>query len=335
MSRDSLKLYCVIPTFRASSTIVGVVKDALRFADAVIVVDDACPEDSHVFVTGELGSHNAVHVLRHERNGGVGAATKTGIAFAIEHGADIVVKLDADGQMDAAFIPSIRRLFTDDPALACAKGNRFFDARVLQLMPGVRLLGNALLSLMTKFGSGYWNLTDPTNGYLAFSVNALRYLPWRSFANSYFFEISVLCELGLRRLRIAELEMPTIYTPAPSSLSISRVLFEFPPRLWRMFLRRIAIQYFVFDLNIGSLCGIFGALLMLFGIAFGIYEWILGFATGVPRAAGIVMLAALPFLVGFQLLITAVLYDVQLSRRTEHHLLASYETLAESSVVPD
>lgn len=323
-------LFCIIPAYRASGTIAAVVRDALRYADAIIVVDDACPENSHATIAAEFGTAERVHVLRHERNGGVGAAMKTGIAFALEQGAEVVVKVDADGQMDAAFIPTIRQLFTNDPYLACVKGNRFFDARVLQLMPGLRLVGNAILSLMAKFASGYWNLTDPTNGYLALSVNALRYLQWRNFADSYFFEISVLCELGFRRLPIAELEMPTIYTVAPSSLSISRVLFEFPPRLWKMFLRRIVIQYFVFDLNVGSLCGLFGTLMMLFGIVFGVYEWILGFITGVPRAAGIVMLAALPFLVGFQLLITAMLYDVQLSRRTEHRLLAPDEAKGKS-----
>lgn len=329
MNSDRTRIFCIIPAYRAANTVCDVVRGALAYADEVLVVDDSCPENSYLAVGVEFNKNALVHVVKRPRNGGVGAAVKTGIAFAIEHGADIVVKLDADGQMDPSFIQNIRAIFSKTPDLVCAKGNRFFDAAVLRQMPGARLFGNALLSLMTKLASGYWNLTDPTNGYLALNVKLLRSLPWQDLADSYFFEISLLCELGLRKLQVAELEMPTIYTQAPSSLSITRVLFEFPPKLIRYFLRRIAIQYFVFDLNLGSLCALFGALLMLFGLFFGLYEWILGFATGVPRPAGIVMLAALPFLTGFQLLLTAVLYDVQLSPKTTHHLLLAMEmTLA-------
>ncbi len=120
-------------------------------------------------------------------------------------------------------------------------------------MPRRRLFGNAVLSILAKFASGYWNVIDPTNGYIAFNAALLALLPWQSFADSYFFEISVLCELGLKRLPILELEMPTIYTGARSSLSIPAVLGEFPPKLFRLMLRRIMLQYFIFDVNLGSI----------------------------------------------------------------------------------
>jgi dolichol-phosphate mannosyltransferase len=316
-----MSLFCVIPAYRAGGTVVGVVAQALEYADAVIVVDDACPERSADAVEAAFGGDERVTVARRERNGGVGAAMKTGIGIALEKGAEAIVKIDADGQMDAAFISIIRSLFEEDRSLVLVKGNRFFDASVLEKMPKTRLFGNAVLSLLAKFASGYWNVIDPTNGYLAFNASFLRMLPWQSFADSYFFEISVLCELGLKRLSIIELEMPTIYTSAPSSLSLPRVALSFPFRLLHLTLRRILVQYFVFDVNLGSMYLLLGTLLMLGGGIFGVYQWVDSFVTDVPRSTGTVMLAALPFLMGFQLVLNALMFDVQFAQKTSHELL--------------
>ncbi len=312
----------MIPAYRARGTVAAVVADALEYAQVVVVVDDGCPEGSGDAVQATYPGSERVRVLRHDRNRGVGAAMKTGIGYAIEHGADAIVKIDADGQMSCSYIPLIAELFANDPQLVCIKGNRFFDSTVLKVMPRRRLLGNALLSLTAKLASGYWNVIDPTNGYLAFNAELLQLLPWQSFADSYFFEVSVLCELGLQRLPLLELEMPTIYTTAPSSLSIPRVALEFPPKLLRMTLRRIMLQYFVFDINLATVYLVAGALLTAFGAIFGGYEWFLSNATGIARPLGTVMLAALPFLMGFQLLLAATMYDVQFAQKTRHELLA-------------
>jgi dolichol-phosphate mannosyltransferase len=320
--QKAAQLYCIIPAYRAGETIAAVVSGALNYVDAVVVVDDACPEHSGEIARRHFGETGRVHVIVREKNGGVGAAMKTGLAYAIERGADVAVKIDADGQMDVTFIPLIQEAFAGDPSLVCVKGNRFFDAGVLSLMPKRRLFGNAVLSLLVKCSSGYWNIIDPTNGYVALNLNVLKYLPWQSFANSYFFEISLLCELGLRRLPIREIAMPTIYTSAPSSLSIGRVVLEFPPKMLSLFLRRIGIQYFTVDINLGTLYLIAGALLLLFGVIFGSYEWITSIATQIPRATGTVMLAVVPIMMGFQLLLNALMHDVAFSKRTVPELVA-------------
>jgi dolichol-phosphate mannosyltransferase len=314
-------IYAVIPAFRARTTVCDVVRGALRYVDGVIVVDDACPDRSGEAVNHIFRGHPSVHVLVRTRNGGVGAAMKAGIEKALEFGADIVVKLDADGQMDPSYIPSVAELFEADPNLALVKGNRFFDPRVLRTMPAIRFLGNSFLSLFTKFASGYWNILDPTNGYLAFNGRLLPAVNWRAFADCYFFEISVLCEFGLKRATIAEIEMDTIYVKASSSLSISRTLIAFPPKLLRLFLRRALLQYFIFDINLASLYVLLGSALCGFGIGFGIFEWAQTVATGTARTTGTVMLAVLPFLMGFQLLLNALFYDVQFAARCTRELL--------------
>ncbi len=322
-ARNGPRLFCIIPVYRGKETVAAVVARALPYADTVVVVDDACPQHSGDAVRDRYRGNDAVHVIQRESNGGVGAAMKTGISYALEQGADIIVKIDADGQMDPAFIPVIRRIFSEDRSLVCIKGNRFFDPGVLHLMPKWRLFGNAVLSLLLKCASGYWNILDPTNGYLAFNAGLLRVLPWEFFADSYFFEASVLCELGLKRLPILEVEMPTIYTGVQSSLSIRQVIREFPGRLARLIFRRILIQYFIFDVNLGTLYLLAGSLLLLFGGVFGGYEWLISLTTNVARTTGTVMLAVLPFLMGFQLILNALMFDVQFAQRTNRELLVN------------
>jgi dolichol-phosphate mannosyltransferase len=313
---------CIIPAYRARATVCDVVRAALRYANIVIVVDDSCPDGSGGAVAQAYRGHPSVIVVKRERNGGVGAAMKTGIERAMELRPDVIVKIDADGQMDPSYIPSIVELFENDPNLAYVKGNRFFDSRVLHKMPWLRLFGNSCLSLLAKFASGYWNIIDPTNGYLAFNGRLLPAINWQNFADCYFFEISVLCELGLKRATIAEMEMDTIYGQELSSLSISRTLFGFPPKLTWLFLRRTLLQYFIFDINLGSLYIVLGLGLGTFGAGFAVFEWVQSILTGIPRTTGTVMLGVLPFLMGFQLLLNALLHDVQFSARSSREVLA-------------
>lgn len=317
------RLTTVIPAFRASATVARVVSLCLQYSDQVIVVDDACPESSGDLVQRSFASDDRVAVVHRSQNGGVGAATKSGIARALADGAEIIVKIDADGQMDPRYIETIRDVFEHDPSLVCVKGNRFFQSEVLSRMPKMRLIGNGALSFLVKGASGYWNAIDPTNGYIAFNAELLKVLPWESFDDSYFFEISILCELGLRRLPILELEMPTIYTEAPSSLSIRRVIRQFPLKIAAKTLRRLFLQYFILDINLGTVYALVGGLLVLFSIVFGSYEWIDGAVTHTAKPVGTVMLAALPFMMGFQLLLNALMYDVQFCQKTHHELLVT------------
>jgi len=74
--------------------------------------------------------------------------------------------------------------------------------------------------------------------------------------------------------------------------------------------RRVALEYFLLDFRPGTVFGLMGALLALFGAIFGGYHWYRGEVTGVSTLPGTVMVAAVPFIVGVQLLLQAVLLDM-------------------------
>ena len=309
---DDPRVVAVIPTYRASKTIRRVVERALEVADTVVVVDDGCPEASYRM----LDPHARVRIVHHERNRGVGAATKDGIATALDWGAEYIVKIDADDQMDTSYVPDMIEILDRHPDVDLVKGNRFAALTSVRKMPFARLIGNSGLTFLVKFSSGYWTLVDPTNGFIAVRADAIRQTDLAGLADRYFFEIDLLCAFGLRRRIIAELEMPAIYAGEGSSLSVTHALAAFPGRLLSRFLRRFLLNYLVFEINVASFCVMLGLPMLIAGITFGGIEWWHSIATGVPRTTGIVILALLLFMLGFQLTLQALLYDVQFSPRT-------------------
>jgi hypothetical protein len=149
-------------------------------------------------------------------------------------------------------------------------------------------------------------------------ASSLRRVRFASLSNRYYFEISLLAALAMRRLEIAEMEMPAIYGPHPSSLNVWKVAVEFPGRLFATFVKRLLWQYIISDMNVGSVMLVLGSILMAISVGFGSAAWIETIHSGVARTPGTVMLAFLPFITGFQLILNALIYDVQFSPKVHN-----------------
>lgn len=303
------RIAIVVPCYRVSGAIVGVVRSALAHADAVFCVDDACPEHSGERIQQEIDDAR-VQVLFNESNLGVGGAVKAGYRSALAAGYRVIVKLDGDGQMDAAMIPLLVQPILDGESDYC-KGNRFYDLAYLKSMPVLRLFGNSLLSLLTKVSSGYWQTMDPTNGFTAIGSEALVTLPLDRVSNGYFFESDMLFRLNVSRAVVTDVPMRARYGGEQSSLRITRVIGPFLLGNTRNLFKRIFYNYFLRDFNVGSLQLILGLILLGFGATTGIAAWNQSIDTGIPATAGTVMLSGLPVIVGFQLLLSFLHYDIQ------------------------
>lgn len=305
----------LIPSYRVEETIGAVLVGLPRFVKHVIVVDDASPDGTSAVVEKFAAKDRRILLLRHEQNQGVGGAMRTGFLKALELGAQIVVKVDGDGQMDLTHLADMIIPLIEGRA-DYVKGNRFRDFQALRQMPLVRRIGNMGLGFLTKAATGYWNLFDPTNGFVAIRADVLAQLPMHRIDRTFFFETSMLANLYMIGAVVRDVPMPARYRGESSNLSIRRTLFEFPLKLVKTFLRRIAVKYMIYDFSMASVYILAGLPLLLFGLIFGSIKWVDYAMRDVPAPTGTVMLPTLSVLLGIQFLIAAIEIDLRSTPKT-------------------
>lgn len=304
----------MIPSFKVHETIKEVVLSLPETISHIIVVDDKCPYGSGK--EAEKANRKNVVVLYHEANQGVGGAMVTGYRKALELGCDVVIKIDGDGQMDPKQIDRLVEPLLRNEA-DYTKGNRFINLATLRTMPKVRLFGNSILSFLVKISSGYWDIMDPTNGYTAIHRGVLRNLNLEKLSKRYFFESDMLIKLNIINAVVKDVNIPARYGSEASSLSIRKVLAQFPFKLMAGLMKRVALKYFVYDFNMASVYLIVGLPMFIVSILFGVREWVDSIMSGIPRTAGTIMLVALPVIVSFQMLLQAIQIDINSVPRKE------------------
>lgn len=305
----SVRIAAILPCYRSTAHVLEVIAAIGPEVEFIICVDDACPDKVGDHIEAKAVDPRVV-VLRHAVNQGVGGAVCTGYAHALALGADILVKIDSDGQMDPVEIPALV-----DPIVRgdadYAKGNRFFNIEDLQGMPVVRLIGNAGLSFLTKLSSGYWSVFDPTNGYTAVQARVIERVPLDRLARRYFFESDLLFRLGTLRARVVDVPMAAIYANEVSQMQVGKIVVPFLAANVTNFHKRLFYTYVLRNFSVASLYFLLGGPLVLFGVLMGVRGWSASVAVGQAATAGKVMLAALPILVGVQMLLSFVAYDVE------------------------
>jgi dolichol-phosphate mannosyltransferase len=307
MESLNLKIAVVIPAYNVEKTIEKVIRGIPQNVSAIVVVNDASIDQTEAMVKSI--SDKRVTLISHKKNMGVGGALLSGYSYALRLGVDIVVKLDGDDQMDATLMPNLI-----DPIIRgqadYTKGNRFLHPVALKKMPVIRKLGNLALTFLTKLASGYWNVFDPANGYTAISAAKLSILDPDRIAGGYFFETSMLCELRKINAVVMDISMPAIYQDERSSVKLPREFFVFSTNLMGRIFDRFFTRYFLYDFTAVSLYLITGIVFCLFGGIWGIVKWVHSVQSGIPATTGTVLIAVLPIILGFQLLIQAISLDI-------------------------
>jgi dolichol-phosphate mannosyltransferase len=309
--RSDVHVAAVLPAYNVARELGSVLRTLPPVFTTIIVVNDGSDDQTGAIAERYAELDRRIVVVQHEQNRGVGGAMVTGFRTAIERGADIVVKIDADGQMPLWLVPQLIAPLISGEA-DYTKGNRFRDFQAVRAMPVARRVGNVALSFLAKAATGYWRIFDPTNGFLAIRSDVLSQLPLQKIDSTYFFEISMLSHLYLIGAVVKEMPMPARYAGETSSLSIPRVLRQFPGRLLWSLLRRLFLKNYVYDFNLASLHLGVGVPLLLSGVGFGSWNWF-WYAVHLHAAAptGTVVLPALMIMVGVQLLLSAAQYDLE------------------------
>ncbi|RQH00357.1 glycosyltransferase family 2 protein [Natrarchaeobius oligotrophus] len=250
----------VVTAYDEAAFVGQVIETVPEFVDRIYAVDDASPDDSWDVIQQTASRINAaveperavadggdgrrVVPIRHEENRGYGAAVKTGYERAAEDGIDVVAVMNGDGQMDPAILDRII-----DPVVSgeadYAKGNRLLHPDDRDGMSAFRLLGNAMLTGLSKFASGYWTIGDPQNGYTAISRETIEQLDLESITDQYGFLNHILTHLNLNGCRIADVSMSAIYGDEESSIRYVPFVRYVSLLLLQSFLWRLKRRYVV------------------------------------------------------------------------------------------
>ena len=301
-------LAVVIPAYRVADQILAVIAGIGAEVQLIYVVDDACPQSSGAIVQ-EHCSDPRVKVLLHPCNTGVGGAVLTGMRAALADGADLIVKLDGDGQMDPTLIRALVAPIQAGRA-DYVKGNRFHGLQGLDAMPPLRLFGNAALSFLAKASTGYWQLFDPTNGFVAIESRIASLLMQERLSQRYFFETDLLARLYLLGAVVEELPHPARYGNESSSLRPLVVVLPFLFHHLRTTILRLFYTYFLRSFYPASLELLLGSILMVTGLTFTSWNWAASINTGIPRTSGTVVIASTTLIIATQCLLAFLNFDV-------------------------
>ena len=307
MFRDT-RIHVVIPAYNVAPYLGAVLRGIPDFVDTVTVVDDGSTDDTAA--AAKNAGDPRVIVLGSPANEGVGGAMARGFEHALAQGDGIIVKMDGDGQMDPADLPRLLEPIVDGRC-DYAKGNRFLRSRELDIMPRARLAGNFVLTFLTKLASGYWNVFDPQNGYLAITSGTLRLLDLGRLSRRYFFENDMLINLNIFDARVCDVAMSSRYGTEGSSMRLGRILCSFPFHLFRGYWHRFYRKHVLRDFSPVALFMLTGLPLLAWGTGFGLYTWGQSWLQNQFASTGTVMLSVLPFLVGFELVLQALVLEIR------------------------
>jgi glycosyltransferase involved in cell wall biosynthesis len=212
------RILIFVVAYNAETTIeavLGRIPAALRNADVeVLIIDDSSSDAT--FATGLRCSRLQqsalkVTVLRTPENQGYGGNQKLGYRYAIDNGFDVVALLHGDGQYAPEKLPDLLEPLVTGTADAVF-GSRMIDKKAARAggMPLYKWVGNQILTrfqnrmLRTRFSEFH-------SGYRLYSTAALAQIPFEKNTNDFHFDTEIIIQFVLKKLRIAELPIPTYY----------------------------------------------------------------------------------------------------------------------------
>jgi glycosyltransferase involved in cell wall biosynthesis len=298
----------VVPAYNEEALIARTIAGVPEFVDRILVVDDGSADGTAD--AARATSDPRVEVLRHERNGGVGAAILTGYRRARDDGVDVTAVMAADNQMD----PDDLRMLVEPVArgeVDYAKANRLISGEAWKLIPRTRYLGNAVLSLLTKIASGYWHVADSQSGYTAIALPTLRRLDLDRIYRGYGFPNDMLVHLNVWSARVRDFASRPIYGVGErSGIKLRKVIPRISWLLVKGFFWRLREKYVIRDFHPLVFFYAFGFLFTAAGLILGIVETVLRFM-GNDITTPTVVLIALLLISGSQFTLFAMWFDME------------------------
>ncbi len=297
----------VIPCFMGGEITVKLIEKIINYADKVVLIDDKCPLNTGKKII-DKNFGDKVKVIFNAKNIGVGGSTKKGFDYLLKENCEIILKMDADYQMLPEDIPRMCEPIIQEECEA-TKGNRFTNIEKLFEMPKIRLIGNTFLSYMSKFSTGYWEIFDPNNGFIAFKAETLKKIDLKKTDNRFFFETDILFRCSLKNIAIKNVSIDANYDNNYSSLNPIKEIFPFFIKNIKLLIKRIIYQYYLLDFNVGSIDLLLSILFGFSSFIFGIFLFIRSNITNELTTAGTASIFTILSILSVQFFLSFIYYD--------------------------
>lgn len=313
-----LEVAVVIPCYNEEKLIGDTVAKLPKYIDHIVTINDASTDSTLKILNKLRKSDPRIHVVNLDKNQGVGGAIIAGYNYVLENTKSYAIGIVAgDDQFDTAYLSPMLVSMIENEA-DYVKASRFFHREAFKQMPRYRQFGNIFISLLTKFSTGYYSITDITNGCGWLKRSIIEKVDFSIVERRYDYETSMLTALSIVDAKVIDHAVPAHYGEEKSSIKLIPTAWRNIKAVWRGFWRRIYYKYVLFGFHPVALFLFSGVLFLILALIVSIFIlWNKLFAGAIPTV-GSVMLAVLPLIISFQLTLTALTMDVSNEKRHGH-----------------
>ncbi len=304
----------VVPAYDEENLIRRVIDTMPAFVDKIVIVDDCSKDNTAMVVQSYVSKHpDRVVFIRHEVNQGVGGAIATGYKWCRDQRIDATVVMAGDAQMDPNDLPALLDPVVNNE-VDYSKGNRLISGEAWEKIPRVRYLGNAMLSLLTKIASGYWNIADSQTGYTVANLKVLQTIDLDGIYKRYGMPNDMLVKLNIFSFRVCDVEIKPIYgIGEKSGIKPLRMIPKLARLMYRFFLYRMVQKYVIRDFHPLIFFYLSGFIMFISGLLLGAYLFCYRIFIGAVEATSTIM-AVFLFITGMQSLFFAMWFDMDYNK---------------------
>lgn len=305
----NLRVAAILPCYNEEKLIAKTIETLPEFIDDIIAVDDMSKDKTWDIISKIAKKNKKVKPIHLDKNVGIGGAYINGFEFALGHKADLIFTMAGDAQCNQNYMNNMIDTLLDND-IDYVKANRFVHLEELKQMPRFRRIGNTVITILTKFSSGYYSIFDSQNGYGVFKRKTLIDLPFEHIGKRYDYENTLLIALSIMGAKVKDEPVPAIYGDEESTIPVFKTTLRALRVVWKGFWKRIYYKYILVNFHPIALFLILGILLEIIGLCFGVFIIVDKLAYSTSPSTGTVMLVVLPIILGFQLLLSAITMDM-------------------------
>ncbi len=219
-----MRIAFVSPALNEEKLLGRTVEKNIGLMDKLVIVDDGSTDRTGAIADGYAKQYpDKIHVIHHAKNGGIGAAVKSGMRWLLDHeDVDAMGVLASDDQFEPALIPRFREILEQMPEVDVAKGSRFMHPESLHTMPRFRDWGNRGVSFVCQLALGYWGMSDVLHGYFLARTDVIRRMRFDDIADGYDLENTMMGEFRRLGATFALIPSPSIYGEEVSKIDTKK-----------------------------------------------------------------------------------------------------------------